>query len=66
MSVIALPRKGSEPLGGLPRQGSEPLGGLPRKGKPPPLGRQMVSTMLGDCHWSSLCLLAWRGINQQL
>jgi hypothetical protein len=55
MSVIA-----------LPRQGSEPRGGQPRKGKPPPLVLQMVSTMLGDLNRSSLCLLAWRGINQQL
>ena len=53
-------------VGGLPRQGSEPPGGQPRKGKPPPLVLQMVSTMLGDLNRSSLCLLAWRGINQQL
>ena len=48
------------------RQGSEPHGGLPRKGKPPRFLSRMVSTMLGDLNGSSLCLLAWRGINQQL
>jgi TRAP-type mannitol/chloroaromatic compound transport system substrate-binding protein len=64
MTMHRLLRKGSEPHGGQPRFDANDNAPTVAQGKTPAFPAPQLSTILTDCNWSSLCLLAQRDVQQ--